>query len=229
MSTDRDKTMVVIFGTFHSGKEDTPEYAEGLRVILDEIKPDVICAELSPEQLSGEVSCKSKPEYPDVILPFAKEHATPVVPIQPDAEAGLKLEQEMARIVRESTAGAAARAMWEYSEYLDEAASEGWREILQEAAGIENVQLREFDLLAMKPGWDATRKYFPEVALQWESWNEYFLDRIEAAICEYGGKCILITTGLAHKYWLWEKLQGRSDVELHNLQSFRKVRERQPT
>jgi hypothetical protein len=221
--------MVVIFGTFHSGKKDTPEYAERLRLVLKEIGPDVICAELSPEQLSGEVSCKSKPEYPDVILPFAEEHATPVVPIQPDTEAGLKLEQEMARIVRESTAGAAARAMWEYSEYLDEAASDGWREVLQDSTGIENVQLRAFDLLAMKPGWDATRKYFPEVALQWEAWNEHFLGRIEAAIHEHAGRCILLTTGLAHKYWLWERLRERSDVELHNLRSFREVRERRPT
>ncbi len=223
MKTIHENTTVIIFGTFHNGKKDSPAYIDRLGSILQEIMPNVICAELSPEQLNGKASCNSKPEYPEVILPFAKNSNVEVVPIQLGTEEGITLEKQMLRIIKESADDGGGRAMWEYSEYLDEVSTISWQKVLKNPAGIENVQLREFDLLVMEPEWLATSRYFPKLADQWEKWNQHFLDRIESTICDHAGKRILVTTGLAHKYWLWGKLESRDDIQLHNLQSYRRA------
>lgn len=218
---NHERTTVIVFGTVHYGKKDSPAYIDRLTSILQEIMPDVICAELSPEQLNGEVPCSSKPEYPDAILTFAKNSNVEVVPIQPGAKDGTRLEKEISEIVKQIKCNEVGRARWEYSEYLDEIAAEKWLQVVTDPAGIEHVQLRAFDLLVMETACLVTLKYFPKLADQWANWNQHFLDRIDSTIRYYAGQRILITAGLAHKYWLMDKLESRDDIVLHNLQSFR--------
>ncbi|MEW5995027.1 MAG: hypothetical protein AB1744_11615, partial [Candidatus Zixiibacteriota bacterium] len=59
-STDKLAT-VIIFGTMHLEPDEFPAYAGRLREIIEEITPDIICAELSPEQLAGSQTCNSQP------------------------------------------------------------------------------------------------------------------------------------------------------------------------
>jgi hypothetical protein len=215
------KAIVIILGTFHGGEDDAPQYISRLRMIIEEIMPDVICAELSPEQLDGATTCDSKPEYPEAILPLARRHKIEVIPMQPTTYEGIKTEKRKLAVIEEIEADEQSKLRWEFSEYLTEVTAAKWLEVLKDPAGIENVQLREFDLLQVEPGWIANKLFFPELAEQWDMWNAYFLDRISATIREHPGKRILITAGLAHKYWLWNRLSLRDDLILHDLRSWR--------
>ena len=64
-------------------------------------------------------------------------------------------------------------------------------------------------------------QYSPATARIWNEWNAYLADRIGETIDKYPGDRILVTVGLDHKYWLWNRLKERKDIILHDLQSFR--------
>ena len=66
-------------------------------------------------------------------------------------------------------------------------------------------------------------QFFPELMALYDEWNQYFLDRIEDAIAEFPRERIVVTAGGHHKYWLWNRLCGRTDISLHHLQSFRET------
>jgi pheromone shutdown protein TraB len=222
------KATVVILGTVHLNKKNAPEYIKALENIVAKINPDIICAELSPEQLERPATCLSKPEYPDAIVPTARRMEIPVVPIQPSDKESLAAtcEARKTAIYDRVKSKESGGFLLEYLQKVAQITLSNLTEVMQDVEGIEHVQLREFDRLQFEPFYIADREYFPELDELWEEWNQYFLDRIEETITKLPGKLILVTVGLAHKYWLWEKLEAREDITLHNLQSFRKARTR---
>ena len=228
MDNNVEKNTVIVLGTAHFDKEQTPVYIGRLVEIVREITPDIICAELSVDQLNGTTTCNSKPEYPDAIMPVAREMNIPIVPIQPGISEPIafSLEERKASIYDDIRSTESGKFHLEYMEKIGEITLSNWLELLKGPNGIENVQLREFDLIQVEPEWTATEHFFPELYKLWNEWNEYFLDRINETIENHRGKLILVTVGLAHKYWLWNKLKSRDDIILHNLQSFRQARER---
>jgi hypothetical protein len=222
MKNDEKITDVIIFGTLHLGNEKSPQYIQKLREIIEEIKPDLICAELSPEQLENEFT-ESKPEYVDAIMPCARKNGIPIIPIQPSANESIAsdLERKKKEIYENFRVNKQGKLLLEYFDRLGEISLSKWREVLDNPVGIENVQLREFDLLLVEPGYIAEAYFIPELAKLWNDWNEYFLNKINEALKENRGKRIAITAGLAHKYWLWNRLIVRTDIRLYDLHSFR--------
>jgi pheromone shutdown protein TraB len=222
------KTTVVILGTVHLNKENAPEYIKALENIVAEINPDIICPELSPEQLERPATCLSKPEYPDAIVPTARRMGILVVPIQSSDKESLAAtcEARKTAIYDKVKSKESGRFLLEYMEKVSRITLSNLTEVMQNVEAIEHVQLREFDRLQFEPFYIADREYFPELDKLWEEWNQYFLDRIQDTITKHPGKLILVTVGLAHKYWLWNKLESREHIILHNLQSFRQARER---
>jgi pheromone shutdown protein TraB len=226
MDNNQGKNTIIVLGTVHFDQGNAPEYIKALKNTIEEINPGIICVELSPDQLEGKVAINSKPEYPDAIIPTARQHGIEIVPIQPNTEEGLKLENEKEAAINRIRANEKNRVRWELWERLEELSQEKWLDALKDVKGIENVQSTQFDDLNFEPWYTLVQEYFPEFATLWNNWNQYFLERIEETITRHPGKLILATVGLAHKYWLWNKLKSRDDIILHNLQSFRQSRER---
>ena len=61
MAHAEEQTTVIVFGSMHLEPKEYPAYAERFERIIEEITPDIICSELSPEQLEGTATCNSKP------------------------------------------------------------------------------------------------------------------------------------------------------------------------
>ncbi len=91
MNQKDEGTIIILLGTMHLDPKEFRAYGRRLGEIIEEINPDLICSESSPEQLAGTQSCDSKPEQRDVIMPAARRLGIPIVPIQPSTARGIQL------------------------------------------------------------------------------------------------------------------------------------------
>jgi hypothetical protein len=217
------RAIVIIVGTMHLEPKEYPEYAKCLEGIIEEIAPDIICAELSPEQLAGSQPCNSKPEQRDVIIPTARRLHIDIIPIQPPTEYGRNWESRLRKVNDELGADECNGRVLEYMDLLAQKEMELWMEAMRSPEYFEQLQLNEWHLMP-KARDLVDRQSFPRRAELFMEWNECFLAEIERTIGTNSGRRILILAGAWHKYWLWDKLQNRADIVLHNLHSFRKSR-----
>jgi len=93
-------------------------------------------------------------------------------------------------------------------------------ETLSNPCGFENLQRREFDLYFSDLSYFYDEFFLPEFATLQKQWDKYFLSRIYRAINDNANSKILVTIGLRHKNWLWQRLESRDNIVLYNLQSF---------
>ncbi|MEW6411256.1 MAG: hypothetical protein AB1483_02150 [Candidatus Zixiibacteriota bacterium] len=224
MHENYDLTPVVLLATIHNGdrfrSSNAKEYTERLRMLLEEIQPDVVCSELSPEQLRGDATCECKPEYPEVIIPFCSERNIPIVPIQPDVKTGDAVERDLAEAG--SKLDPAGRARIDSLEQLECSIVDRLAEILRQPTGLDMIQMRVLDLLLIEPLYQLYSEFSNQkVQALWEEWNQHFLRSILDAVNLSRNKRILATVGWAHKYWLWNHLSKRNDIRLLDLHSFR--------
>jgi hypothetical protein len=210
---------VILFGTRHLPGDEFPEYFEKLKSIIIEINPDIICSELSPEQLAGTCSCNSKPEQRDVVIPLAHKMDIPIIPLQPPLNEGLSREKRKNNII-ESIESSAKKPIWEFIADLTLNMSQHWRRLMKNPECIEISQLTEFHVFAESIDCLMDR-HFSQFNQYYEEGNNYFLNIINNVLDKNSKKIIMIIIGFGHKYWLWNKLQLRNDIELHNLQSYR--------
>ncbi|MEZ5358293.1 MAG: hypothetical protein R3F48_05635 [Candidatus Zixiibacteriota bacterium] len=217
-----NKSTVILLGTIHFGSDHYPKYIRQLHNIILEISPDVICAEISPDQLDGSTTCNSKPEYPCCILPISREKSIPVVPIQPgcDEPIATSLEDRKLTALQSASSNSAEAKLLEYIKRCDEVSINFWRTIMRNEMAIERVQSSEFHI-AIAPQAYVMAEYFPEFMRLSDEWNEYFLGKIENTITSNKYQKILVIVGLGHKYWLWDHLKKRTDIILHNILTFR--------
>jgi hypothetical protein len=222
MNQNLEKTIIVIFGTMHLEPEEFPAYGKRLCEIIEEINPDIICSELSPEQLDGTQSCNSKPEQRDVIMPTAKRLGIPIVPIQPSTEKASEWEKRFKAADGKLRSQVPSRHYIEYGEQLAGREAELWSGLMKNADCIENVQLNEYHLFSEARD-RVESQLLPEREKLLDEWNENFLRKIEETFKSNRGRRILVMAGLWHKYWLWNWLSVRADVSVHNLQSYRRA------
>lgn len=220
MADATGKSTVVILGTMHLEPSSYPAYAGRLAEIIEQIKPDLICTELSPEQLAGTQTCNSKPEQRDVVMPTATRLGIPVVPIQMATDEARAWERGFKQAYKDIQSRDDMKPYLEFSDQLARQEAELWGDAMSSAACIENVQLNEYHVLSAARD-NVVKKLMPDLAELYTEWNLSFLARIDETIRANPGKRILVIVGLWHKYWLWNELQTRDDIDLHNLQSFR--------
>jgi len=222
MAHTQEQTTVIVFGTMHLEPKEYPAYAERLERIIEEIAPDIICSELSPEQLEGTATCNSKPEQRDVVIPTARRLGIPIVPIQAATADASNWETRYKTANQSLRSQEPHRYYLEYSDHLAKKEAELWGNQMISADYIENVQLNEYHVFSEARD-VVENELMPELAEMMSEWNESFLHKILETIETNRGQRILIITGLWHKYWLWNRLSLCDNVSLHNLQSFRKV------
>ena len=227
MSADQKQTEVILMGTMHLPPSDFPEYARKLGEIIEEIAPDTICSELSPEQLAGTQTCNSKPEQRDVVIPTAKRLGIPIIPIQPATEVAVDWENRYKDAEKELKARETGRNFHDLSSSLAMEEARLWREFMTSADCIENVQVNEYHVFPQARDM-IEEKWAPQLARVLTEWNEYFLSSIIATVEADPGRRILVIVGLWHKYWLWNKLVERDDIRVQNLHSFR-LSQKEPT
>jgi hypothetical protein len=102
----------------HLESGDFPAYAHRLGEVIEEISPDVIAAELFPEQLAGTQPCDSKPEQRDVNMPTAGRLAIPIIPVQPSTEQVTEWERRFKAVDQQLRSQQPGRHYLDYSERL---------------------------------------------------------------------------------------------------------------
>lgn len=206
---------IVVIGTEHEIHLTDPKFSlDRLVRLIHCTKPDVLCAELSPEQLYGETTCNSKPEYPKAIIPYALGNDLEIVPIQPPTEEGMK-QAERNRLGREKIlSNPELRAKWECWEKVLAAAQE------VSSLSLHSLQSRAYDTW-MEIIWEKYQaKLFPEYWEVKELWNRHFLARILEAVEANQNKRITVTVGIKHKHWLNNKLREMSCVTLEHIEDY---------
>lgn len=206
---------VIVLGTAHHWHWETQIYSPGILIdLLKKTEPDLICAELSPEQLSGTTTCNSKPEYPKAIIPFAKQQKIPIIPIQPCTERGLEYGNRKRKEIERIKSSPGMEEKWGF-----------WMDLSASMEDVNSPTL--FDFLCR--GYDTWLeiiygrlypKLFPNLGVLWEEWNQYFMTEIEKAIIENPDYRITVTVGNAHKYWLNNKLSCMHGIRLEHIQNY---------
>ncbi len=207
-------------GTMHLPATDYPEYAGKLGDLIEEIAPDIICSELSPEQLTGTQPCNSKPEQRDVVMPTAKRLGILIVPIQPDTEVGTEWEKTYKAAEQELRTDIKGRHFLDFSSFLSGQEAELCKQYMKSADCIENIQMNEYHIFAEARD-VMDEKWMPQLARLLTEWNEQFLSKIVETIESNPGRLIMVITGLWHKHWLWKKLEHTDGIAVHNLHTFR--------
>lgn len=214
-------TTVIILGIVHVKDADAPHYAPMLKQAIAEIDPDVICAELNREELDGSAVNDSRPEYPETILPLAKEKNIPIIPFLPDSATRAELEKKKGRVLKQIEDNQWMRIVWEFAGQWEDIAYTKILTALERTDAFDFLQRPEIDSLHFQSWFEVLGQFFPEYLLLWEDWNTLMHERLLDSIAQNGGKKILITVGHAHKYWLSAKLATRDDITLHTLPSYR--------
>jgi hypothetical protein len=82
-----------------------------LRELLDDLAPEVMLVETTPEELQSRGETRGRPEYPEVVWPYLREHRIDVEALESDGQEYKRLvdasSSTLIKIKRESPAQAA--------------------------------------------------------------------------------------------------------------------------
>lgn len=215
-------TAIIVLGTIHLGKDSAPAYAKFLTDSFDKIKPDMILAETAPNELEDGRLAEVKPEYPEIIIPYAKENNINIIGVLPGEDERDKMKKAKEEILDQIENNQWMRMIWEYASQWEDVAYGRILGMLENPDSMERLQMPEIDILHFSAWFESLSKYFPEYLELWNQWNSRILSNIQDVIKENSGKRLLVTIGQAHKYWLTEKLTGQADLDVYDLISFQK-------
>ena len=206
---------VVVIGTAHHWHLNNPMFS--LEILIDLIKktnPDLICAELSPEQLNGTITCNSKPEYPKAIIPFAREQGISIVPFQPCTAEGLYYGDRKKRVSDKIKSTPDLSGNWEF-----------WMDLGHSMEEVNSPTLFAFQSRAYDTWVEIIYEKLQSRILHamwelWDEWNRSFFAVIKETIKENPGKRITVTVGNKHKYWLNNRLKVLESVSFEHIQDY---------
>ncbi|MEA3476255.1 MAG: hypothetical protein U9R23_07440 [Candidatus Cloacimonadota bacterium] len=215
MEQERIPPKVIVLGTIHKLHHKISYYSmKVLKNLIKKINSDIICAELSQDQLDGIITCKSKPEYPEIIIPLASKEGYNIIPIQPNTPEGMAWGKERDLVIK--------RMKEELIENIRLECYYEFERIFQKIVVCENLKMlqsKRFDLL-YEMAYEYCKKLLPSLWEVKEKWNMKFYEKISATIKENPRKKILITVGLAHKFWLNKKLSQRNDIFIEYIENY---------
>lgn len=214
-------TELVIIGTIHIGRDASPKYAEFITNALDDIKPDMILAEIADYERHDNRLADVKPEYPEIIFPYAQEHNIEIIGVLPDENQRNRMEQSKAAVLAHIESNQWMRMIWEYASQWEDVAYGRILGMLENPVSMERLQMPEVDTLHFAAWFESLSKYFPEYLELWNQWNALILNNIQNIIIDHSGKRMVLTIGQAHKYWLSEKLSGQPGMDVYDLLSFK--------
>jgi hypothetical protein len=201
---------VIVLDTLHQMHAEVPAYGNAaLGRAIEKLKPDVLCVELQPDDLTTRPPEKTKQEYPAVIYPLIDRHHYRVYAMEP-AE---PLYTTLLTPYRANTDAfdahqpARADAFGKYADGLYAVLKAHWTSPAAVNDEVTDTAFRTKHLLQetlMGPGEHAG----------WEAWNHHFLEVIQRAARENPGQRIVVTVGAEHGYWLRDHLRYAAGVTL---------------
>ncbi len=225
MVPEANKTDILVLGTLHLDERKAPFYIRRLKEVVQMLKPAVICAELLPEQLAGEMATGSKPEYESAILPVAKQLEIPVVSMSGRLEEGRELDDKLREIERQIADDILLKTRMDMIELLVAKSYTRLHELVRQPEALDMLQAEAYHLLSVAPRHDVLESFFPDFHHIWTEYNERYFKKIIETVGHYPAKLVLVTIGLDHKFWLDKKLAEVSYVRLRKLSDYEKCKE----
>ena len=210
-------TLVRIIGTIHADDESVPGYSRRLHELIFHFRPEIICAELSPEQCDGTSTINSKPEYSSAILPAAAACGARVIPIQPAEEAAAPIIQKRSEAASQIESDPACSAQWKMWETLESNQIRGLLKLAASDSGFGFLQQFDLDTFYFEPLYDTVAGLLPSCNEVWLAWNQYMADRILEAVSAWTPARVIVTAGLAHRHILRRLLSSATHFEMSSL------------
>lgn len=201
---------VVVLDTLHQMHADVPAYGNtALGRAIERLKPDVLCVELQPDDLTARPPEKTKQEYPAVVYPLIDRHHYRVYAMEPaEPLYGTLLAPYRANTVAFSgREPAQAKAFAQYVDGLYAVLKARWT-----SPAAVNDEVTDAALRAKHALQEALMG--PAEHTGWEAWNGHFLEVVQRAARENPGRRIVVLVGAEHGYWLREHLRDASGVTL---------------
>ena len=188
----------VVLDTLHQMHAEVPVYDNtALGRAIERLRPDVLCVELQPDDLSARPPEQTKQEYPAVIYPLIDRRHVRVYAMEP-AE---PLYDTLLAPYRANTVAfnrhepAQAKAFGQYVDGLYAVLKARWT-----SPAAVNDEVTDAALRAKHALQEALMG--PAERAGWEAWNGHFLEVIQRAARENPGRRIVVLVGAEHGYWL---------------------------
>ncbi len=213
-----NKKKVIILGTMHEFHNVIHSYSmKILENTIDSLNPDIICAELSEDQLFNRVTCNSKPEYHEVIIPLAKRKRIKIFPVQPNTPEGMKWGAKKDSIIKNVKNTENKR---NYYKCYEDFGSIFRDNFLLKWNDFKLYQSEISDLF-FESEYEYNKQLVPDLWELREEWNISIYNNINEVVKNISAdKTILITIGLAHKFWLTKKFKIRDDIYLDYIENY---------
>ena len=206
--------LIVIGTQHHRHLTSTIFDLEKLVELIHSTRPDFICAEVSPEQLSGETTCNSKPEYPNAIIPYSIQKSIPIIPIQPPTSAGLEWGNRYRKAKEFIQSAPGFKEKWDFWLTLSDSCEE------VDCPSLRAMQSQAYDTWTEILFERLCSKLFPELTRLEKEWNERFYSNILKAIQDNPEGRITVTVGIKHKYWLNNRIADNANVRLEHIEDY---------
>ena len=212
------KAEVFVLATLHQFHGDSKYYSfDKLSQIIRDVRPDVICVELTSADIKSRRKQSTKVEYEKSVFPVADKYDYRLVPLEPDEpqfSTLVTLNIESERELRAATPGK-AEAFSLYTDALYAHLFSVWQSPL-------DVNSRATDShFEVKHNYQ-NALYGDKQKRVWEEWNGHFLDQILKTARSAENKKVLVLVGVEHAYWLRKALRKESDVRLREPSTFLK-------
>jgi len=204
------QTIIIILATLHQFHLKCKFYAlDDLRKIIEKIDPNVICVELTENDLKEKKEQNIKIEYPKCIIPLADEKDYKLIAMEPN-------ETEYSRIINtyrqgikkiETEEPKKIELLNKYTKVLYDYLWSCWHSPIDVNSSLTNVLFdakHTFQNSLFGSGEEQS----------WEEWNDHFLNTILNIVETHRGKKILVTVGVEHVYWLMNHLKDRPGIKL---------------
>lgn len=195
------ESRVAVLGLLADLHQEPVQYdLKSLRRLVKTIHPDLLCAEIDPEDWEVRDLGRVSPEYRESLVPLARRTDIVVVPVRASSQRDMLLpEKGPFRTLRRFVVRALNRMQ---------------RRLLGLARGPQDLNSGKLDLLCDGMCALSMRISGSPARQAWEAANQAMLDNILVAIQRDPGRRVLVTVDCRRRRWLMQKLAGQVGVEL---------------
>ncbi|MDP9421574.1 MAG: hypothetical protein M3Q19_01855 [Pseudomonadota bacterium] len=212
---DAKDTELFLLGALHGLHEQEESFGYGeLDRVIKAIKPDVILLEVTPEELTGKLETKGRPEYPKVVWPMLTAKA-------PKAYA-----MEAAQPLYGELTSDASRRFGEFAAQfpMEDAALTGHSKatsavLVAHWKSVADTQDEATDALGRARA-RLTAALVPASVAGQERWDATMVDVARKAISENPGKRILVLGSYRNRYMFVDQLGGVKGTRLVDMKSW---------
>lgn len=201
---------VIVLDTLHQLHAEVPAYDNTmLGRAIEHLKPDVLCVELQPDDLTTRPPEQTKQEYPAVIYPLIDRHHSRVYAMEPaePTYSAILTPYRASTVAFDTRQPDQAQAFGSYSDSLYAVLKAHWTSPAAVNDATTDTALRAKHALQ-------EALIGPAEHAGWEAWNGHFLKVILRAARENPGRRIVVTVGAEHGYWLRERLRHSAGLTL---------------